>query len=44
MTNEKRPIKQDLMLEVRRLAIPIGFWSATIIAGLLIGLLTGWKY
>ena len=44
MTNEKRPLKEDLMREVRARAIPIGLLTGVIITGLIVGLLSDWKY
>ena len=44
MTNEKRPMRQDLLREVRAQAVTIGFWTAALIAGLLVGVLTDWTY
>jgi hypothetical protein len=44
VTNEKRPLKEDLMREVRARAIPIGLLTGVIIAGLVVGLLSDWKY
>ena len=44
VTNEKPPLKEDLMREIRARSISIGLLAGTVITAVLIGFLTGWKY